>query len=223
MDAFERMQGSRFYRFFDCVSRLILVNLCMVLLSLCGLLVFGIFPAMLAAAAYFNDVFECKEEKMLRSMFRYFRRYFWIGNLLMMITVPAIVLGFYVIYGKELDTFIYLLLFSVIIMSMVLYWYLPAINVLYPEFKTGKKLLFSLVVSGNRWVLTIVFLAMNLIWLYVVLLMPQLMMFVMFSTPVWFGTWRIKKALKPDSFFDPLKEEEYEFGESAGSTDSSGN
>ena len=37
--------------------------------------------------------------------------------------------------------------------------------------------------------------------------MPQLMMFVMFSAPVWFGMWRVKKALKPDSFFDPEKED----------------
>lgn len=225
LDAFERMQGSRFYRFFECVSRLILVNLCMVLLSLCGLVAFGFFPAMFAAAAYFNDVFECKEEKMLPSMFRYFRKYFWIGNLLMVITVPTIALGFYIIYGRELNTFAYLILFCWIIITMVLYWYLPAVNTLFPEFGMKKKLLFSLVAAGDRWVMTVLFLAANLGWLYVVLLMPQLMMFVMFSVPVWFGVWRIKKALKPDSFFDPLKEiEEFEnmSGESVSRSGESG-
>lgn len=210
LDAFERMQGSRFYRFFECVSRLILVNLCMVLLSLCGLVVFGFFPAMFAAAAYFNDVFECKEEKMLSSMFRYFRKYFGIGNVLMLITVPTIALGFYIIYGHELSTFAYLILFCWIIITMVLYWYLPAVNVLFPEFEPKKKFLFSLVAAGDRWVMTILLLAVNLGWLYIVLLMPQLMMFVMFSAPVWFGVLRIKKTLKPDSFFDPEREEEFE-------------
>ncbi len=208
LEAFEKMQSSRFYRFFDCVSRLILVNLCIVILSLCGLVVLGLYPALFAAAAYLNDVFECKEGKMLPTMFQYFKKYFLIGNLLMVISVPTVGLGFYIVFGRELNTFAYLILFCWIIVSMVLYWYLPVISVLYPEFKTGKKLLFSLVVSGDRWLLTVLFLALNLVWLYVVLLIPQLMMFVMFSAPIWFGTWRIKKALKPDSFFDPLREDE---------------
>lgn len=81
---------------------------------------------------------------------------------------------------------------------------------LFPEFGMKKKLLFSLVAAGDRWVMTILFLAVNLGWLYIVLLIPQLMMFVIFSAPVWFGMLRIKKALKPDSFFDPEREEELE-------------
>lgn len=214
LESFERLQESRFYRFFECVSRLISVNLCMALLSLCGLVVFGLFPAIMAAAAYFNDVFECKEGKMLRSMFGYFKQYFWIGNLLMLVTAPAVGLVFYIMYGRELNTFLYLLLFCWIIAAMLLNWYLPAVNVLYPGFRTGKKIAFSLVAAGNRWLLTILLLAVNVGWMYVVLLIPQFMMFVMFSTPVWFGVWRIKKALKPDSFYDPLREEAEEYGES---------
>lgn len=214
LESFERLQESRFYRFFECVSRLISVNLCMALLSLCGLVVFGLFPAIMAAAAYFNDVFECKEGKMLRSMFGYFKQYFWIGNLLMLVTAPAVGLVFYIMYGRELNTFLYLLLFCWIIAVMLLNWYLPAVNVLYPGFRTGKKIAFSLVAAGNRWLLTILLLAVNVGWMYVVLLIPQFMMFVMFSTPVWFGVWRIKKALKPDSFYDPLREEAEEYGES---------
>ena len=187
--------------------RLILVNLCMILLSLCGLVVFGLFPAIFAAAAYFNDTMEGRDGKMLSSMFRYFRKYFWIANLQMLITVPTIGIGLYVIYGRELNTFAYLLLFCWIIIGMVLLWYLPAVNVLYPDFSLGKKFLFSLVASCDRFLLTILFLVLDLVWLYLTLLMPQLLMFLIFSTPVWFGTWRIKKALRPDSFFDPEKEE----------------
>ncbi len=207
LDTFERMQSSRLYRFFDLMYRLILVNLCMILLSLCGLVVFGLFPAIFAAAAYFNDTMEGRDGKMLSSMFRYFRKYFWIANLQMLITVPTIGIGLYVIYGRELNTFAYLLLFCWIIIGMVLLWYLPAVNVLYPDFSLGKKFLFSLVASCDRFLLTILFLVLDLVWLYLTLLMPQLLMFLIFSTPVWFGTWRIKKALRPDSFFDPEKEE----------------
>lgn len=207
LDTFERMQSSRLYRFFDLMYRLILVNLCMILLSLCGLVVFGLFPAIFAAAAYFNDTMEGRDGKMLSSMFGYFRKYFWIANLQMLITVPTIGIGLYVIYGRELNTFAYLLLFCWIIIGMVLLWYLPAVNVLYPDFSLGKKFLFSLVASCDRFLLTILFLVLDLVWLYLTLLMPQLLMFLIFSTPVWFGTWRIKKALRPDSFFDPEKEE----------------
>lgn len=208
LDAFERVQNSRIYRFFECLYRMVLVNLCMVLLSLCGLAVFGFFPAMLAAAAYFNDVFEGREGKVLSVMFGYFKQYFLIGNLLMLIVVPAVALGFYSIYGQELNTFLYLILFCWLILALVLLWYLPAVTVLYPEFKNKKKLLFSLVASCDRWAITLLFLVLSVAWLYIVLLMPQLMMFIMFSAPVWFTVWRIKKSLKPDSFYDPLDEEE---------------
>ena len=75
-----------------------------------------------------------------------------------MLTVPTVALGFYLIYGRELSTGIYLLLFVWIIVVMLLYWYLPAVNVLYPDFKLGKKLLFSLVAAGDRWILTVIFL-----------------------------------------------------------------
>ncbi len=205
--AFERMQNTKVFRFFDWVTRLIFVNFCMILLSLCGLVVFGLFPAMFAAAAYFNDVFEGKEGKALSVMFGYFKKFFWIGNLLMLIFVPAVALGLYTIYGPELNTIVCLGIYSWLILAFALLWYLPPVSVLYPEFGLKKKLAFSLVVSANRWVTTLLFLAAGLGWLYAVLLMPQLLMFLMFSVPVWFGIWRTKKALKPESFFDPLKEE----------------
>lgn len=208
LDAFERVQNSRLYRFFECLYRLVLVNLCMILLSLCGLVVFGLFPAIYAAAAYFNDVFEGKEGKVLRSMFGYFKQYFLAGNLLMLIYVPAVALGFYSIYGQELSTILYLLLFCWLILAAVLFWYLPAVSILYPKFKTKKKILFSLVMSCDRWVMTILFLAASIAWLYIVLLVPQLMMFIMFSTPVWFCMLRVKKTMKPDSFYDPMRMEE---------------
>lgn len=208
-DVFERLQGSKLFRFFDVLSKLVLVNLCIVLLSLCGLVVFGIFPAVFAAAAYFNDVMETAiEGKMMSRMFGYFKKYFWIGNLQMLITVPAVVLVFYVMFGQELSTFLYLLLFCFILVAMVLRWYLPAVNVLYPDFKTGKKVVFSLVAACNRYLLTLLFLVLDIAWLYVVLLIPQLMLFVVFSVPVWFGVWRIKKSLCPDTFFDPDKLDE---------------
>lgn len=208
LDAFEKMQGSRFYRFFESLYRMVLVNLCMILLSLCGLVAFGLFPAMFAAAAYFNDVFEGKEGKVLKSMFGYFKQYFWIGNLLMLIYVPSVALGLYAVYGKELATAVYLVLLCWLIVAAVLLWYLPAVNVLYPDFSIKKKILFSLVVSCGRWIMTIVFVAVSVGWLYAVFLMPQLMMFILLSAPVWFTVWRIKKTMKPDSFYDPLKEEE---------------
>lgn len=207
-DAFERLQNARFYRFFESLYRMVLVNLCMLLLSLCGLVVFGLFPAIFAAAAYFNDVFEGKEGKVLKSMFGYFKQYFWSGNLMMLIYVPAVALGLYAVYGRELNTAVYLVLFFWLIAAIVLLWYFPAVNVLYPEFGLKKKILFSLVMSCGKWVMTLVFLAVNIAWIYIVLLIPQLMMFILFSAPVWFCVLRIKKAMKPDSFYDPLKEQE---------------
>ena len=207
-DAFERMQNSRMYRFFECLYRLFQINLCMILLALCGLAVFGLFPAMFAAAAYFNDVFEGKEGKVLQSMFGYFRQYFWTGNILMLIYVPAFAMGLYTVYGQELNTMLYLVLFCWLIGAVVLRWYLPAVTVLYQEFGIRKKILFSLVVSCHRWMMTLLFLIFHVVWLYAVLLAPQIMMFIVFSTPVWFTLWRVKKTMKPDSFYDPLAEED---------------
>ena len=204
---FERLQKSPLFRFFEHLYKLVLVNLSIILLSACGLVVFGVFPAILAAAAYFNDAMEGNETRMLSRMFQYFKQYFWIGNLLMVIVVPAVAMVFYLIFGPELNMLLYLVMFCWMLAAMILGWFLPAINVLYPEFKMGKKFLFSLVVAGNRFKLTILFMLLSLVWLYLVLLVPQLMMFVMLSTPVWFCVWRVKKALKPETFFDPEEEE----------------
>ncbi len=207
-DAFERMQNSRIYRFFEFLYMLFQINLCMLLLTLCGMAVFGLFPAMYAAAAYVNDVFEGKEGKVFRSMWGYFRKYFWTGNLLMLLYAPAVALGFYAVFGRELNTAVYFLLFCWLIGAVVLRWYLPAVNVLYPEFSVKKKILFALVVACSRWMMTLLFLVFHVAWLYAVLLAPQLMMFIAFSTPVWFTLWRVKKAMKPESFYDPWAEEE---------------
>lgn len=202
-NAFERLQGSRFFRCLDFLCRLVLVNLCILLLSLCGLVVLGLFPAIFAAAAYLNDIFEYKEGKLLPAMFGYFRKYFWIGNLLMALAVPAAAMALYAVYGRELNTFLYLLLFVWMLCAASLCWYLPAVNVLYPEFTLGRKILFSLVASGNRWALTLMLFAAGIVWLTMLLLVPQLLMFVMFSVPACLGMWWIKRALKPDSFFKP--------------------
>lgn len=206
-NAFERLQNTKFFRFFDWVTKLIFVNFCMILLSLCGLVVFGLFPAIFAAAAYLNDVFEGKEGKVLPAMFGYFKKYFWMGNLLMLIFVPAVGLGLFTIYGPELNTFVCLVIYCWLILAFALLWYLPSVSVLYPEFGVKKKLVFSLVVSANRWATTLLFLAAGLGWMYAVLLIPQLLMFMMFSVPVWLGIWRIKKALKPETFFDVIEDE----------------
>lgn len=191
----EQGQNSRFYRFMERTAMLIELNICMVLLSLRGLFIFGIFPAIFAAAEYLNDVADGKEGKMFKEMTRYYKKNFRIGNLLMIIVVPTAALVLYLIYGKELNTIMYLIIFTWVILVQVLCWYLPVINTLYPEFPVKKKLVFSMVASCDRWLYTILFLATNLVWLYAVFLMPQLFMFFVFSFPVWFAGVCIRKAL----------------------------
>ncbi len=207
-DLVDKLQKSKFYRFFDGLWSLVLVNLVMILLSVCGLVVFGIFPAIFAATAYYNDVLEGNEGKMLPKMFAYFRQYFWIGNLLMLIVAPIGVILVYLMFGQEQNMFVYLLLFLWILAGLVLKWYLPAVTLLYPEFPLKKKILFSLVASCDRFKVTLLLLVVEVGWLYLVFLIPQLCMFVAFSLPVWFGIWRIKKSLRPETIFDPRKVEQ---------------
>ena len=45
--------------------------------------------------------------------------------------------------------------FCWLIGAVVLRWYLPAVNVLYPEFSVKKKILFALVVACSRWMMTL--------------------------------------------------------------------
>lgn len=203
-DRFLKMQNSRFYRFFDRISQLIVVNCCMVVASLCGLVVFGLFPAIFAAAAYFNDQMEGADQKTFSAIMKYFKKYFVIGNVMMLLTVPTVALGIYAIFfTQNLNTFLYFVIITWIITVYLLNLYMPAVNVLYPKFSGGKKLLFSLVASCDKWkttgLMTIVFFA----WILVMAVIPQFSMFVLLAVMPWFTMWRIKKALRPDTIVDP--------------------
>ena len=72
-EQFFKMQNSKVYRFFDRLSSLVITNLCGILISLCGLVVFGIFPVMFAITAFYNDILEQKYRKTFSTLFSYFK------------------------------------------------------------------------------------------------------------------------------------------------------
>lgn len=203
-DRFLKMQNSVFNRFFERVSNLVIVNLCMLVACLCGLIVFGIYPASFAAAAYFNDQMEGKEQKVFPTIMRYFKKYFIVGNVLMLLTVPTIVAGFIVLFFTNINSMLFYLLFITWVITIYLVnLYMPAINVMYPKFTIRKKLVFSAVVSCNKWKLTGIFTVVVALWVCFVAMMPQFAMFFLLSTMPWFTTMMIKKKLQPETIVDP--------------------
>ncbi len=203
-DRFMKMQNSMFYRFFDRISQLIVVNCCMIVASLCGLVVFGLYPATFAAAAYFNDQMEGVEQKTFSAIMKYFKQYFLVGNVMMLLTVPTIALGFYAIFfNQNLNMFFYFISITWMITVYLMNLYMPAVNVLYPKFSIGKKLLFSLVAACDKWKTTGLMTIVFVMWILVATVIPQFSMFVMLAVMPWFFTWRVKKALRPDTIVDP--------------------
>ncbi len=215
-EQFFRMQNSKFYRFFNRVSQIIVVNLCAILVAFCGLIVFGIFPVIFAATAFFNKELEQRTQKTLPTMFRYFKKYFWIGNALMLITVGALASGIYIVFcGHELHMVLYLIIMTFMIVAILLNLYLPSVTVLYPEFSFRKKFVFSFVAACDRWKTTMILMILYVIWIYASALLPQFGMWCLFSLVPWFSIFFIKKALKPETIVDPTAPipEEYFFGE----------
>ena len=215
-EQFFRMQNSKFYRFFNRVSQIIVVNLCAILVAFCGLIVFGIFPVIFAATAFFNDDLEQKTPKTLSAMFRYFKKYFLIGNVLMLITVGALASGIYIVFcGHELHMVLYLIIMTFMIVAILLNLYLPSVTVLYPEFSLRKKIVFSFVAACDRWKTTMILMILYVIWIYASALLPQFGMWCLFSLVPWFSIFFIKKTLKPETIVDPTAPipEEYFFEE----------
>lgn len=202
-EQFFKMQNSKVYRFFDRLSSLVITNLCGILISVLGLVVFGAFPVTFAITAFYNDALEQRYRKTFSTLFAYFKKYFWIGNLLMLITVPIVYLGIYMVFGQELGMFAYLLMMTVMILVLILNLYLPSVAVLYPEFSLGKKLVFCFVAACDRWKTTVLLMILYVVWIYATALMPQLCMFALLSAMPWFSILLIKKALKPETIVDP--------------------
>lgn len=202
-EQFFKLQNSKVYRFFERLSQLIIVNLCAIAISACGLFVFGLFPVIFAVTAFFNDMLEQRCKRTFSTLFAYFKKYFWTGNLLMLVTVPTIFLAIYMIFGQELNMIVYLVIMTLLIFVLILNLYMPSIVVLYPEFSLKKKIVFSFVAACDRWKTTILLMILYVVWIYAVALIPQFCMFIFLSTIPWFSIWLIKKALKPETILDP--------------------
>lgn len=215
-EQFFKMQNSRFYRFFNRISQIIIINFCALIVSLCGLIVFGIFPAMFAATAFFNDELEQRNPRTLSTMFQYFKKYFWAGNAVMLFTVAALASGIYIVFcGHELHMVLYLIIMTFMIVVLLLNLYFPSVIILYPEFSLKKQVVFSFVAACDKWKTTILLMVLYVAWIYLSALFPQFAMWCLFSLVPWFSIFFIKKALKPETILDPTAPipEEYFFGQ----------
>ncbi len=202
-DQFIKMQSSWISRFFDRVAQLVLVNFVMLLVSLCGLGVFGLYPAAFAGSAYFNDCMEGVEKKKFPAIFAAFKRYFWKANALMVVTVLTAILGYFMVFGMELSMFVYLLIMTWIIIVFIVNMYLPAVCILYPEFSFGKQLVFCMVAASTKWKATAILTAARFGVLCALLLLPQFGFFVFLSLMPWLDILVLKKAMRPETIWKP--------------------
>lgn len=202
------MQNSWFNRFFERVAQLVKMNFVILIVSLCGLAVFGIYPALFGASAYFNEEMEGRDPQKFPFLFAQFKRFFWKANLLMVLTVLTVVGGFFMVFGTELGMLPYLLIMTLLITVFVLNMYLACVCILYPEFSFGKQLLFSLVAASTKWKSTLLLTVAFGVVVYAVLLLPQFGIFVAFALLPWINMLVIKRALRPETIFHPEDEEE---------------
>jgi len=207
MDRFRKMQDSLFNRVCERIAQLVKMNFVMLIISVCGLVVFGIYPALFAGSAWFNDEMEGKVTKKFATTFTYFKRYFWKGNVLMITTVLTGFLGFWMVFGRELSMFAYLLIMTWIIIVFLLNMYLPAVCILYPDFSFGKQLVFCTVAATTKWMATAILTAASLGLTYLLIVMPQFGMFLFMSLMPWLNMLVLKKAMRPETLLRVDEEE----------------
>lgn len=210
-DRFYRLLGSPMFRFFDRIVDLFKLNIVILLFTALGLGVFGLYPAMFAATAILNETIEHKEDKIIPRFWKYYKQYFWRGNFLMLITAITAFDGYWLIFKMSTGipmaaSAVIYFLFCVTAM-IVIFWnlYLPSIYVLYPGFTFGKGLLFAVVTAFTKWKLTFLLFLIAGAWLVITLLIPQIMMFISFSSLCWFIICMTKPRLRKDTM--PLEAE----------------
>lgn len=204
-EQFAKLQRSRVFRFFDRLYHLVILNIAIVLFSLLGLVVFGVYPSIFAATAVLNEALEHNEGSMFEKFWTYYKKYFLRGNFLMLITGVTVTAGYWLIFKMSqaipsaLSAVIYLLFLVAAIAVVIWNLYLPAVSVLYPGFTFKKGLLFSIVAAFTKWGLTLALLLIYGIWTVLSLLFPQFMMFVYLSSLCWFMIWCAKYMLRRDT------------------------
>lgn len=210
MDQFLKIQNSWVNRFCDRVAELVVMNFVMLIVSVCGLLVFGIYPAMFAGSAYFNICMERKNPKKFAFVFDGFKKFFWKANALMLLTVVTGFLSFWLLFGRPLGTFACLLIMTWIIILFLLNMYLPAVCILYPDFSFGKQLVFCTVAATTKWKATAILTAASFGVIYAFLVLPQFGIFLFLSLMPWLNILVLKKALRPETIVKEGEEESEE-------------
>lgn len=204
-EQFSKLQRSALFRFFDRLSHLVIVNFIMILFSIFGLVIFGVYPAIFAAAAIFNEALEQKEGNLLRKFWGFYKKYFVIGNFLMLLTCAVILSGYWLVFKMSteisivISAFIYFAFLIIAIAVLIWNLYLPSVIVLYPGFSFKKGMLFSIVAAFSKWKLTLKLLLLYCSWIFVILLFPQIMMFIFLSSFCWFSIWIVKYNLRKDT------------------------
>lgn len=208
-DRFLKLQDSPVYHFFDRLIYLVKINFITLFYAITGLVIFGWYPAIFAQIENHNDALEDREYRIFQKFWKYYKKWFLRGNILMIITIITEIVGFYLVFKKVLpipivfDTILYLLFLIWAIMVIVWNLLLPTVSVLYPNFKTGKSLIFCLVAACSKPLLSISVLLISVAWTYLAIAIPQLSMFVVFSFVPWFTQWIGKRMLRPETFPEP--------------------
>lgn len=211
-ERFFKLQDSFIYHFFDRLIYLVKINFITLFFGIIGIIIFGWYPALFAQIESHNDVLEDREYRIFQKFWKYYKKWFLRGTILMVITIATEFIGFYLLFKKTipipaiLDTILYLIFLIWAIMVIIWNLLLPTISVLYPNFKTGKSFLFCLVAACSKPLLTLSVFGISVAWLYLALAIPQLSMFVVFSLAPWFTQWMGKRILRPETFPDPLDE-----------------
>lgn len=190
-ESFEAIQNSKWARITETLYGIIMLNVMFILFSFSGLLIFGIGPATLAIYEWLkvNEGLYV-EPSMIKSIWKYFKKYFLIGNGLMYMLV---VIGFIFIHNISyyFSTTSYLAQIGLLVICglFILFTFIT-INIfwVYVNFESlqfADKVRTSFYIIFKKPFLFIRLTVILLGFLFLMLLFPQFSIFFGFATPIY--------------------------------------
>ena len=208
-DPYAAKLQSPLYRFFDRIWFLVKLHVAMVLGTGAGLVVFGFFPSLFAAAELCNDSIEHGEGKLFKPFLTLWKKHFKRANLFALVIYAALGIGFAVWYllwylrQPFLATMAYILFFLAGLALLIVLLYYPVLRLFFKRWSAWKTAGVSVLFGFGHFASTLLLLVIVAAWTLFALLVPQFAVFLLFSIIPWAAVVVTRRLLPLDQTDDP--------------------
>jgi len=200
-DRYAARLPSPLYRFFDRIFFLFQLHAAMLAGILAGLVVFGIFPSLFAAAALCQESLDRRGTYVFSRFFRLWKDEFRKANQFGALVYVSLAVSFgiwYVLwYVRQpiLATLANLLFFLVMFGLLLLVFYFPALRLYYRKMRVSRLVLFSVLFGFGHFASTLLLFLITSLWVLFGALLPQFAVFLFLSVLPWTAVVLTRRVL----------------------------